>query len=175
MLTDRAEVSVEILDAASGASLSRRSAGRLNAGPWSIPLSNDERSAAASAGSPLLRVSAASSYPGGATTTAQLAMHGSGAISPARPLLLGNSPNPAIAFTRISFMLPARDAGSASLRVLDASGRQVKIFPAPFASGLNEVTWNGTDDQGHDVPAGVYFYRLISGTLKLTHKLVLVR
>ena len=174
-LTDRADVSVEIVDASSGESLSRRSAGSMNAGVWAIPLSDQERSVAASVSAPMLRLSAASSYPGGATTSAQLALHSSGAISPSRASLLGNSPNPAVAFTRISFMLPESEAGSASLRVLDASGRQVRIFRGPFSTGLNQVTWGGTDDQGHDLPAGMYFYRLIAGTRSLTRKLALVR
>jgi flagellar hook assembly protein FlgD len=90
-------------------------------------------------------------------------------------MLLGNTPNPAKLSTRIAFLLPAGTADDAALRMFDAAGRRVRSFAPRFAPGLNEVVWDGTDDAGKPVRAGVYFYRLDVGRLSFTRRMVLVR
>jgi len=40
--------------------------------------------------------------------------------------------------------------------------------------GTHHVTWNGTDDQGRLLPAGVYFYRLKVADWSATKKLLLL-
>ena len=100
-------------------------------------------------------MSAASSYAGGASATAQASFRasGGGAVSyPATAQLLGNWPNPAHGATRISFALPQG-----------------------ASAGLNEVTWDGTDDAGRAARAGLYFYRLEYAGAVLSRRLVVVR
>jgi DNA-binding beta-propeller fold protein YncE len=175
-LTDRADVTVEIVDLATGRSLARRPAGTLGAGIHQIPIADADLRAAAGAGDPVVRLAAVSSYADGSSATAQASLRGgSGAgDTPSHPMLLGSSPNPATASTRIAFVLPA-GAADASLDVYDAAGRLVRSLGQRFAAGRNEVMWNGTNADGAAVPAGIYFYKLRAGGQELTRKLVMVR
>ncbi len=68
---------------------------------------------------------------------------------------------------RIDIRYTIHDTGSKdpSLKVFDVSGRLVKSFSLPTSYFLlpTSVEWNGTDDLGRSVPAGVYFIRLAVG------------
>ena len=175
-LTDQASVTLELLSASSGRSLTRRSAGTLPAGIHTIPLAAEDLRAASGAGEVMVRVGAVSSYPNGPSASAQTKLSLGGAqVLPSRPTLLGNSPNPVRPWTRISFLLSGGSDGAVSLRLFDAGGRLVRTFEPRFSPGLNEVVWNGTDDQGRTLPAGVYLYRLKVGAQEFNHKMVLVR
>ncbi len=176
-ITDQARMTLEVRDAASGAVLARRTTDPLAAGPHTLALAPEDLAAAGGASGLTLRLTAASMYPNGpsATATAALDWNGEGAmILPSHPVLLGNSPNPFMPATRIAFVLPAGDH-DAALRVFDAQGRVVRRFDRTFSAGLNEVVWDGTDDAGLGVAAGIYFYRLDVDHDALTHKMVLVR
>jgi hypothetical protein len=175
-LTDPARVTVEILDAVTGASLARRSGGALTAGVHTLPISSEDLAATAGAHDLVLRVTAASSYPNGPSASASTGFRVSGgaAALPSRAILLGGTPNPIVAFTRIAFVLP-RDASNSTLRMYDSSGRVVRHFVEPFAPGRNEVVWDGSSDRGTRVPPGVYFIHLNSRDNQLTQRLVLVR
>jgi len=169
-LTDRAAVTLELVDGSTGRTLARRTAGEMDAGSHVLALTESE--AAMASGDRILRVSAASSYPDGPTATAQTRLGAATGISEFG--LLGHSPNPGGPITRIAFALPS-GGGIATLTVYDASGRQVRLLGDRFAPGIQQVTWDGTNDRGHDVPAGVYFYRLEAGARSWTRKLVMVR
>jgi hypothetical protein len=171
-LTDRAAVTIEMLDATTGRTLVRRAAGDLDAGRHALALNAEE--AAMAGGDRILRVSAASSYADGPTATAQARLGGP-AAGVSEFGLLGHSPNPAGPLTRIAFSIPAGTGESASLTIFDASGRQVRLLGSRFSAGVQQALWDGTNDRGHDVPAGVYFYRLQAGALNWTRKLVMVR
>jgi hypothetical protein len=174
-LTDQALVSLELVDAASGRSITRRAVGTLPAGIHTIPLADADLHAAASVGSARVRVSAVSSYPGGATASALASRSLGGSTSgTGASRMLANSPNPVQSWTRIRFVLSSGDAAPV-LRLYDASGRLVRSFPARFAPGLNEVVWDGTDDGGRPLPAGVYLSRLVVGAKAYDHKMVLAR
>ena len=43
-----------------------------------------------------------------------------------------------------------------------------------FAPGAHAVAWDGADDAGAHVPAGVYFVRLVAGNTSETSRLVVV-
>ena len=175
-LTDRASVTVELADAATGRSLSRRSAGVLEAGAHTVALRDEDVRAASGAGDVMLRVSAASSYPDGPQAAAQAPYPGGGAgASTTRAMLLGNTPNPVESSTRILFVLPAGATEGVRLQVFDASGRLMRAFDRGFTAGLNEVVWDGADAHGRRASAGVYFYRLDAGRLAFTRKMILVR
>jgi len=174
LLTDQADVTVELFDAASGRSLARHPAGTLGAGTHTIPLLDD---LSGDAGDVVLRLTAASSYPDGPTTTAQarLGAGGGPATAAGGLALFANSPNPVTASTRIAFALTPAAVPGASLRVVDAAGRTVRTFAGGFVPGINTITWDGADARGHRVPAGVYFYGLDAGGQSFHRKLVLVR
>jgi len=123
----------------------------------------------------VLRVSAASSYANGPVATAQASFRSGGGVAPARAMLLGNAPNPVSPTTWISFLLPNGATDHVALRVFDARGRLVRTFDHAFSPGLNEVLWDGTDNRGSRVGAGVYFYRLDVSQQRFNGKMVVVR
>jgi len=172
-LTDQADVTLDVTEAASGRTVAHRPVGVMPAGRHAIALTNADLSGN---GEMVLRVSAASSYPDGKTATAQTRVAAGGTVAtlPSRPILVGNSPNPVQTETLISFVLPA-GGERATLEVLDASGRHVRTLGRSFSPGLNEVTWNGTNDRGARVAAGLYFYRLQLDRQDFTRKMVVVR
>lgn len=173
-LTDQADVTLDIREASSGRAVAHRPVGVLAAGNHTIPLRADELRGT---GDLVLQLSAASSYPDGRTAAAQATFRGEGgsvATLPSRPILVGNTPNPVSLSTRITFVLPA-GGENAVLEVLDASGRRVRGLGSSFSPGLNEVDWNGTNDRGTRVPAGVYFYRLRLDRMDFSRKMVVVR
>ena len=177
-VTDRAHMTIEVSDPASGTVLSRRTTAPLPAGAHALAIAAEDLSGAAASGDLLVRLTAASAYAEGpsAVAVATLAWNGEGAvILPAHPQLLGNTPNPFAPSTRIAFMLPAGDHRDARLRVFDPLGRVVRHLDRAFVPGRNEVVWDGTDDHGTRVPTGVYFYRLDVAAEALTHKMVLVQ
>jgi hypothetical protein len=176
-LTDQAEVTMELVAASSGRMLASRSIGALAAGQHAVPLTEQDLRAAAGAGDLVLRVAAASSYANGGSALAQTGFHLDGGVAalPSQPMLLGNTPNPFGPSTRIGFVLPGGRTDGVSLRVFDASGRVVRTFNEGFAPGLNQVVWDGTDERGARVPAGVYFYRLHVGAQGFTQKMVVLR
>ena len=174
-LTDRADVTLELADAATGRSLWRRAAGSMDAGQHSLALTTADLDAAASASDPVLRLSAASSYRTGRTAVVVTHVLPAGNTTlPKQAALLGNSPNPVAPSTVISFAVPAAP-GRSTLRIFDASGRVVRNLGRDFSPGIQHVSWDGTDDRGQSARAGVYFYELAIAGSTFHHKLVLVR
>lgn len=64
-----------------------------------------------------------------------------------------------------------------SLAIYDATGQLVKEFThlTSYQSSINQVAWDGRDDSGNTVPAGVYFVYLNVGDSKRIEKVVLLR
>ncbi len=88
--------------------------------------------------------------------------------------LTQNAPNPFNPATTISWVADP-EAGQVSLRVYDLAGRLVRTLVAGAASaGPDSVTWDGTDDLGQPVAAGVYHYRLQQGGQAVARKMVLL-
>jgi hypothetical protein len=177
-LTDRAAVTLEFSDAADGRVVSRRSVDALGAGLHSIAIVPADLRGSDGPAKFNLRMTANSSYSGGGSDVAltSFSAQGGGAVAmPSTAMLLGNWPNPARPSTRIAFSLPAGVTGGVALSVYDTGGRRVRTFQRTFSPGLNEVSWDGTDDRGALVRSGMYFYRLDVGHLSLTRRLVLVR
>ena len=57
--------------------------------------------------------------------------------------------------TRLEFHLPRAAAGS--LRILDVRGRVVRtLHQGQLAAGRTSVSWDGTNDYGRPLAAGVY-------------------
>jgi hypothetical protein len=69
------------------------------------------------------------------------------------------APSPALGDARIGFRLPSDAA--VRLSVLDAGGRRVRALrEGAMAAGEHAIAWDGRDDAGETVAAGVYYVRL---------------
>ena len=96
-----------------------------------------------------------------------------------RPIPFGlflsqNQPNPFSTHTSISFGLPSEN--QVSLRVFDIAGREVRrLVDGQLPGTVHHVTWDGLNNSGQRVGAGVYMLRLLAGEEKLVKKMVLVR
>ncbi len=82
--------------------------------------------------------------------------------------LLSNYPNP---FNGSTVIKGSGIDGDGSVEIYDIAGRLVKRIP--FA-GRQEVTWDGTDEPGNEVSAGIYFARL-SGESKAVRKMLFLK
>jgi hypothetical protein len=81
-------------------------------------------------------------------------------------------PNPFRDGVELDFTL-AR-AGEVRLEVHDLQGRRVRRLAAGRReAGAHRSRWNGADDQGRALPAGVYFVTLESGAVSVTRRVVL--
>ena len=100
-----------------------------------------------------------------------------GAPPAAHLRLAQNRPNPFTRTTEIEFDLDV-PAGGARIVIFDASGRTVRRLDVRPAGGrAGRVFWDGRDQRGQPLAAGVYFYRLATdaaGTSP-TRKALLVR
>jgi hypothetical protein len=97
------------------------------------------------------------------------------AAVPTRITLGPNVPNPFNPSTRISFELPAR--AEVTLQVYDTAGRLVRSLAehAAYEPGTHEVVWDGRDDRGGGLAAGVYHVRMAGPGFDETRKVVMVK
>jgi hypothetical protein len=87
---------------------------------------------------------------------------------------LGAAPNPFGAATGIRYQL-ARP-GPVRVRVHDSAGRRVRILDQPSRpAGDHAVAWDGRDDAGRPVAAGVYWVEVRSGDQSARGKVVRLR
>ncbi|MFH1690173.1 MAG: C25 family cysteine peptidase [Candidatus Eisenbacteria bacterium] len=85
-----------------------------------------------------------------------------------------NHPNPFSPSTLISFSLLT--AGNVELTLYNIQGRLIRTLAEETRqAGEYEVAWDGTDEFGVDVAAGMYLYRLRLGEQEETRKMILVR
>ena len=89
--------------------------------------------------------------------------------------ILGSAyPNPFTEKTTIPFTLTA--ATLVQLDIFDAQGRNVRnLYKGRMEAIRHEIVWNGKDETGQIIPAGVYFYRLKTDGTILTKRVVLIR
>ncbi len=87
--------------------------------------------------------------------------------------LLGNSPNPFNPATSILFETTA--GGPVRLSVADLTGRRVLERELLVGPGRQAVRWDGRDDAGRPVAAGIYLYRLTTAEGTGGGKMTLVK
>lgn len=179
-LTDNAVVNLSVVDAGTGRVVAEHRTGVLAPGRRAVDLpAEDKASAGWPAGRYRLEVTATSTYAGGgsahASVEAELSAGGQGRL-PQQLALLGNAPNPFNPSTTIAFTIPDGEPSGYALSVYDPRGRLVRrLGQGTLAPGRHETVWDGRDDRGEAVSAGVYLYRLDHDGRKLTGKMVLVK
>jgi hypothetical protein len=83
-------------------------------------------------------------------------------------------PNPFAAETQITFAVPQHTA--LTLTVFDVEGRSVRrLVDGEVEAGMHQVQWDGLDDLGRHVPAGIYYASMQAGTLEETRQITLLR
>jgi hypothetical protein len=90
------------------------------------------------------------------------------------PLRLDPSwPNPARGNATLRFALAA--PADIRMTIFDVGGRAVRaLIDGAMDAGDHEVRWDGKDDRGNRLPAGVYSYRIQSGGSSVARRLVLL-
>jgi parallel beta-helix repeat protein len=82
-------------------------------------------------------------------------------------------PNPFHASTSVSLTLPSPTTVSAE--VYDLAGRRVKTLATAQLSGVSEIHWDGSRDDGGPAHPGVYLVRVRAGGAQFTRRVVRLR
>ena len=89
------------------------------------------------------------------------------ALREARPSVMNRE-------TRVEFDLPR--ASEVRLAVYNLAGQAVRtLLEGTHSGGTYEVVWNGKNEQGLQVPSGVYFVRLNAGAFSDSKRVVVVK
>ena len=89
------------------------------------------------------------------------------------PVKLYNYPNPFNPTTTISFSLNTDSTEDSEIVIYNSKGQKVKQFSD--LRDQNSVEWNGRDENNNSVSSGIYFYKLKSGSVSQTKKMVLMK
>ena len=93
---------------------------------------------------------------------------------PSKFALNQNYPNPFNPTTSISYSIPRDEF--VRLSVYNMLGQKVRTLVSTRQMGNTyRVTWDGKDDNGYEVPSGVYFYNIQAGNFTSTKKMVLMK
>jgi hypothetical protein len=98
------------------------------------------------------------------------------AIEQARPSvtqLLGGYPSPFRGAVRLQLDVARGEEGVARVMIYDVQGRRIgAAWDGPIAAGRHTLYWNGRDETGRAVSAGVYFVRMEIGDVVQVRKVV---
>ena len=95
-------------------------------------------------------------------------------ISPAKFDLHQNYPNPFNPSTNIKFDLA--ENSHVSITIFNLVGQKVStLVNRSLDSGSYTITWNGLDNNGYQLPSGMYFYEMRTPSYQSIKKLVLVK
>lgn len=99
------------------------------------------------------------------------AVTGAEGQAPRRTALAPAQPSPFSGSTMVEYALASR--GRVDLALFAIDGRRVRsLHDGLQEAGVYRLSWDGADDHGRTVPAGVYFLRLDAGGQRLTRTLV---
>lgn len=88
--------------------------------------------------------------------------------------LAATAPNPSADVTRIEYVLES--SGEVTLIIFDASGRRVRdLWSGWQMAGGHTISWDGRDEAGAPVPAGVYFVQLRGSSAQDSGKILVIR
>lgn len=85
-------------------------------------------------------------------------------------------PNPFNARTTIAYSIPDGLPSDAALgmEIFDVRGRRLRVFELDRGPGTHELPWDGRDDDGVQVPAGLYIARFVCDAFTANTKLTLL-
>jgi len=93
---------------------------------------------------------------------------------PEQYVLYQNHPNPFNPVTKIRYDLP--DDAYVTLTIHDMMGRRVRrLVDGPQTAGNRSIQWNGTDEQGRAISAGLYLFSISAGQFNETRKMILLK
>ena len=101
--------------------------------------------------------------------------------SSAPPIRFKCSPNPFNRTTTIRYHIAEAGRGThrtthTTLYIYDAAGRILRILVDKLQEpGYYSADWDGKDNSGERVSAGIYFYRLLAGDFSATGKAIMIR
>ena len=85
-----------------------------------------------------------------------------------------NYPNPFNPTTTLRYDTP--ESGTVSILIYDMMGRQIRtLVNENVSAGYHFVQWDGTNETGSPVAAGVYIYSLNSGSFRGIKKMILLK
>jgi hypothetical protein len=95
-------------------------------------------------------------------------------VTPLNFALDQNYPNPFNPETNIDYSLPVET--DVSLIVYNLLGQEVKtLVNGRVAAGHHTAHWDGKNENGVNVPSGVYFYKMSTSDFTQTNKMIMVR
>jgi hypothetical protein len=95
-------------------------------------------------------------------------------ILPEHFSLSQNYPNPFNPRTSIEYSIPTR--ANVELAVYNLLGQKIKtLIDEAKPAGAYSIDWNGTDESGRTVSAGIYFYQLTAGDYSEARKMVFLK
>jgi hypothetical protein len=106
-------------------------------------------------------------------TSGDITVHEVSAV-PEDYVLSQNYPNPFNPSTQIEYSVP--ESGYITVAIYDVTGRLVQIVVDGFVeSGYHSIVWDGRDNAGHTVSAGLYIYSLKGDHIAITRKMVMMK
>jgi polyvinyl alcohol dehydrogenase (cytochrome) len=94
--------------------------------------------------------------------------------NPKQYVLSQNYPNPFNPTTKIRFSIP--EASSVSLKIYDNTGQLIKtLVNGNLEAGDHSFQWDAKNDNGQEVSAGVYLYRITAGNYIDTKQMILMK
>ena len=95
-------------------------------------------------------------------------------LSPSEFALHQNYPNPFNPSTNIKFDIAQNS--HVAIAIYNLAGQKVStLFNRFLDSGSYTITWNGLDNNGYQLPSGMYFYEMRTPSYQSIKKLVLVK
>jgi uncharacterized membrane protein len=83
-------------------------------------------------------------------------------------------PNPFNPETNIEFNL--KSSTQVSITIYDIQGKQVRLLSNDHRQvGTHTIKWDGLNENGSQVPSGVYFIRISAGNETLNHRIVMMK
>lgn len=87
-----------------------------------------------------------------------------------------NTPNPFNPVTTIQFRITDNGPRSVTFSIYDVRGTIIRTLLRDVSiEGLHSVVWDGKDNNGKSVSAGMYFYSIQSGSMTKTRKMMLIK
>ena len=88
-------------------------------------------------------------------------------------ILSQNFPNPFVASTMISFSLNPNDGKSARIEIFNVKGQKIREYQV--SSGQTSIVFDGKDNRGKKIAAGIYFYKLHTNTVQIVKRMIISR